>query len=115
MFKNFFSKNTTLNTQVKKMKRLFLIPVAFLSFVSAYAQGEYYSLLKNDTLVVGNELIERKFIWNKGNLITYSLTDKLSDKHWFNKHKSPDFHFSKDTESVSNAVFVSREIAENAI
>lgn len=113
--RSFFSKNITLNIQVKKMKRLFLIPVTFLCFVSAYAQGEYYGLLKNDTLVVGNELIERKFIWNKGNLITHSLTDKSSDKHWFNKHKSPDFHFSKDTESVSNAVFVSREIAENAI
>ncbi|PWG80937.1 alpha-galactosidase [Pararcticibacter amylolyticus] len=75
----------------------------------------YYSRLKNDTLVIGNRLIERKFIWNKGNVITYSLTDQSSGQIWVNKTKTPDFYIGKNQEPVSNTSYNSREIKENAI
>ena len=51
--------------------------------------------LKNDILTVGNSLIERKFIWNNGNMITYSLTDKKNHHRWLNKSDNPDFYINK--------------------
>ena len=69
---------------------------------SLYAQKTCYSELKGDTLVIGNECIERKFIWNGGNLITYSLSDKVSRKTTFTVKQTPDFFISKDTREASN-------------
>jgi hypothetical protein len=60
------------------------------------AQDGCYSRLDQDTLTIGNALIERKFIWNKGNLVTYSLSDKKGQKTWFNKNKNPDFFIQAD-------------------
>ena len=46
----------------------------------SYAQSSCYSELKGDTLTIGNRLVERKFVWNGGNLMTYSLCDKVNGK-----------------------------------
>lgn len=35
-----------------------------------------YSRLENDTLVLGNQCMERKFLWNNGSLRTYSIRNK---------------------------------------
>lgn len=97
------------------MKRIFIILSAFVSLLSAYSQNSYYSRLRDDTLVIGNGLIERKFIWNKGNLITYSLTNKLSGQCWLNRAETPDFQISKDIANISNTSYASREIGETTI
>lgn len=97
------------------MKRIFLILLVFVSFLTMYPQKSYYSYLKHDTLVIGNGLIERKFIWNQGNLITYSLTDKSSGQCWNNKSKNPDFQILQEKKKASNAVYASREVQENSI
>ena len=68
---------------------------------SLYAQKTCYSELKGDTLVIGNECIERKFIWNDGNLVTYSLSDKANRKTTFTVKQAPDFFISKDTREAS--------------
>jgi len=97
------------------MKRILLIVLALSTLLSIYSQNSYYSRLENDTLVIGNASVERKFIWNKGNLITYSLTDKSSDHCWLNKTKSPDFRISKDVDNISNSSYNATEIKETSI
>lgn len=97
------------------MKRIFLIPTILSIVLSAYSQNNTYSRFHNDTLTIGNKLIERKFQWNKGNLITHSLTDKSSGKCWLNRTKSPDFRISKDEKNISSPSYASQEIKETVI
>lgn len=98
------------------MIRIFLTLFAFIPLLSTHAQSaSYYSRLEQDTLVIGNNLIERKFIWNEGNLITYSLTDKSSDQRWLNKLKTPDFYISKDMGEATNSSFKSEVINESTL
>lgn len=79
-----------------------------------YASNEAtYSKLEKDTLVVGNNWIERKFLWNKGNLVTYSLIDKATKQIWFNRLTSPDLQLSKDL--PTNGTYTSKEVKETAI
>lgn len=97
------------------MKQIFLILLALTSFLSLYSQKTYYSRLDKDTLVIGNALIERKFVWNNGNVITYSLTDKTAAQRWFNKSKNPDFQILKDKINITNITYTVQEVAGNAI
>lgn len=96
-------------------KHLIFTLFIFLVSASVYPQQDYYSRLENDTLIIGNNLIERKFVWNKGNLITYSLTDKASGHTWLNKTKSPDFRISKDLDNITNSSYSSKEVKETVI
>lgn len=54
-----------------------------------------YSRLVGDTLVIGNRMIERKFVWNGGNLMTYSLENKEAGTVRKNVELRPDFSISK--------------------
>ncbi|SER97127.1 alpha-galactosidase [Pedobacter rhizosphaerae] len=75
----------------------FLLILTFILIsMSCLAQDECYSRLDKDTLTIGNQYIERKFIWNKGNIITYSLSDKKGKRVWFNRNKKPDFSVPAD-------------------
>ena len=58
------------------------------------------ALLKNDTLHIENEYIRRDFLWNKGDLISLSLTDKKRKQVWQLKSREPDCSFPghKNTE-----------------
>ena len=78
------------------MKRLFVILVTTCIINLLYAQRTCYSKLQGDTLVIGNECIERKFAWNEGNLITHSLSDKINQKITFTIKQTADFFISKD-------------------
>ncbi|WP_256009725.1 alpha-galactosidase [Desertivirga xinjiangensis] len=98
---------------MKKLLQLLTI-IIFISS-SAFSQDSYYSRLEKDTLLIGNDLIERKFIWNKGNLITFSLTDKFSGESWLNRGKSSDFVVSKEAATISNSSFTSKEVKETGI
>ena len=49
--------------------------------------------LSNDTLIIENDLIARRFRWNKGQLITLSLTDKKRKQTWQWISKDPDCAF----------------------
>lgn len=96
------------------MKTLLLFISIFI-FFSAFSQGSCYSRLEQDTLIIGNDLIERKFIWNEGNLVTFSLTDKSSGESWLSKGISPDFRLSKNVQYISNSSYTSKEIKETVI
>jgi len=96
------------------MGRVFLMLSVFILVFSAYGQNTIYSRLEKDTLVVGNKWIERKFLWNNGNLITYSLTDKGARQIWLNKLSTPDFLITKDV-SASKGTYVAKQVKETAI
>ncbi|MEJ7691830.1 alpha-galactosidase [Daejeonella sp.] len=61
---------------MKLKATLFLM---IFGFTNAYANQTYKdcrAYLKNDTLVVSNNKIQRKWLWNSGNIIPIFLTDK---------------------------------------
>jgi len=96
------------------MKYLYAILFTFIACAQSQAQN-YYSRLENDTLTIGNKLIERKFIWNNGNLITYSLTDKRADQCLLNQNNSPDFHIVDGQITATNASYKVTEVKETVI
>ena len=98
-----------------KHRFIILLIIIIQSLSMSYSHESYYSYLHNDTLTIGNALVERKFVWNRGNLITYSLSDKAGDYVWRNKNKRPDFYIAKDVSGITNATFDSREIKGNSI
>jgi len=82
-----------------KVYTFLLLLLLLAGGISCSAQDACYSRLEHDTLTIGNQFIERKFIWNKGNVITHSLSDKKGRKVWLNKLKSPDFYVQAATET----------------
>ncbi|HCO66871.1 MAG TPA: alpha-galactosidase [Dysgonomonas sp.] len=96
-------------------KALLIISLFHLSLLFVYPQGNSYGFLKKDTLVIGNTLIERKFLWNNGNLKTYTLTDKSSGQIWFNKADSPDFIISKKNSEACNSSHTVIEVKETVV
>lgn len=59
--------------------------------------GDTYSRMSGDTLIIGNSLVERCFIWNGGNLMTVSLADKSSGRVMRSASLRPDFVVSRNT------------------
>lgn len=97
------------------MKKLLIVLALACTLSSLYAQKTCYSELKGDTLVIGNECIERKFIWNDGNLVTYSLSDKANRKTTFTVKQAPDFFISKDTREASKGACRVEKVAATDI
>ena len=81
---------------------------------SAFPQDGCYSRLQNDTLTIGNTRIERRFVWNGGNLMTHSLTDFSSGQVWTSRALTPDFQISCDTDADAGT-YSSATVAETAI
>lgn len=97
------------------MKRILQILSALLFCgASALAQEGCYSRLRNDTLTIGNGLIERRFVWNGGNLTTHSLTDKTSGQVWLNRSARPDFSITAD-DAATDGHCSSERVAQTAI
>lgn len=72
--------------------RILLILLAVCCIQPSVSAGNScYSKWTGDTLIIGNNRIERKFIWNGGNLITYSLGDKCNGKTVLSASATPDF------------------------
>lgn len=97
------------------MKRTLLAILSLIYLATLHAQNTVYSHLEKDTLTLGNTLIERKFIWNNGNLISHSLTDKSNKQTWVNKNRKSDFVVTKDMPAATNAKYDKKRIAETAI
>lgn len=97
------------------MKRIFLIAVAFAALGPAYSQTSVYSRLHHDTLVIGNNRIERKFLWNRGNPVTCSLTDKSSGQCWLNRARTPDFQLPGLVADASHSSCTTRMVKETSI
>ena len=70
-----------------------LIVAALLCGGATSAQP--YARLEGDTLRLGNVLIERSFVWNDGDLMTASLTDKAAGVTRRTEGLRPDFVLGK--------------------
>lgn len=95
------------------MKRIiFILLTIFLVEEGAFCASitNAYATLEADTLCIGNNLIERKFLWNKGNLITISLADKLSGQVWINQNRVPDFFIPQQNQQSSNSTWKSDQV-----
>ena len=55
------------------MKNILTLLFVLFGGYSLHAQDTCYGFLRNDTLTIGNNLVERTFLWNGGNIITYRL------------------------------------------
>ena len=89
--------------------------LGILCLGTANAQNNSYALFKNDTLKIGNNLIERVFLWNNGNLITCSIEDKENHHKWENISNIPDFQFTKDITQADDADLIISKEKETSI
>jgi hypothetical protein len=71
--------------------------------------------LVDDKLILENSSISRTYLWNNGNLITVSLTDKQTSKTWSSSILKPDMAFPGQNAEASNASFSSEIVPETAI
>lgn len=91
-----------------------ILSALLLCSASAFSQEGCYSRLQNDTLTIGNTRIERRFVWNGGNLMTQSLTDFSSGQVWTSRSLTPDFQVTGDARGTSGS-YSSVAVAETGI
>lgn len=99
------------------MRVVFCALFLFLTYLPAWAQTveKCRAVLKNDTLVIENELIARRYLWNGGNLITHSLTDKKSGQRWTMTSSNPDLSLPGQTDKARNAAFSTRMVPQTSV
>ncbi len=90
-----------------------LIVLSLFALSADILAGDCYSVMRGDTLLIGNSNIERAFKWNDGNLVTLSVTDKQSGKKLNTVGKNPDFTINRH--KVSDAKLKVTEVPANAI
>ena len=94
---------------------LFLLFIQLVGINASYATiDECYAKLVSDTLSIGNNLIQRTFLWNNGNLITLNIIDKVNNQDWVNQNKIPDF-FIPQSDNTSQKGSWKSEIVESPI
>lgn len=64
----------------------------FTVYVSKGQSASCFATLKNDTLVIRNNMIEQKWLWNNGDILAYSIRDAGTGKIIFFEKPSPAFH-----------------------
>lgn len=97
------------------MKTLFTVWALACTACFSYGRDAGYSRLQGDTLVIGNNRIERKFAWNGGNLKTCSLTDKTSGATFFTASQAPDFSVSGQAPAASGGTYKTERLAATSI
>jgi hypothetical protein len=98
------------------MKRISLVCMLLqAAVICTFSRNSCYSRLENDTLTIGNSLIERTFLWNGGNLITCTLTDKHGNRRWENLQPEPDFRLSSKPLPTNNASYAARTVKATSI
>lgn len=79
------------------------------------ASGNCYGSLKNDTLYIGNQCVERTFLWNGGNLKTLRLENKLSGWCENTYSNQPDLIITRNTDAASNGKLSTEWVKETVI
>ncbi len=74
-----------------------------------------YSWLKGDTLVVGNRMMERKFLWNGGNLMTFSIEDKENGVVRRSAVLRPDFSVTKGNAIGTDGAYYCTDVPSDGI
>ncbi len=91
------------------MKQIVFLLLLF-SCSSVLASQDYYNFseagclisLKNDTLVMENNLIKRTWKWNNGNIITLTLENKKSGTSLKSANKQADLFLPKEARTATN-------------
>ena len=86
-----------------------------LSIFSLEAEPSWYAKMQGDTLVLGNSLIERRFLWNGGNLRTISVEDRSTGKIHWNMSKSPDLVLVRGAEKGEDGAMTQELVRQNEI
>jgi alpha-galactosidase len=73
-----------------------------------------YAHLRGDTLRMGNELIERIYAWNEGNLISLALTDKKNQYTIGFADRLPDLLLPGESIEGKSSHYSRREVASSA-
>ena len=97
------------------MKRiLLLIALPFFMLGPGLTVGQPLkgcrATLNNDTLVIENDLMARRFRWNNGHLITLNLTDKKRKQTWQWGTADPDCGFPGHTTPSSKGQFDTKQV-----
>lgn len=82
---------------------------------SCYAYGKCYARLDGDTLRMGNDMLERCFLWNDGYLSTVSLTDWRNGKRYECRNNGVDFVFIKDVERGQDGKLSIDTVPQNSV
>ena len=98
------------------MKRIsYLLLCLSLSIFSLEAAPDWYAKMQGDTLVMGNSLIERRFLWNGGNLRTISVEDRSTGKIHRNLSNSPDLVLVRGAETGEGGAMTQAIVHQNEI
>ena len=98
------------------MKRFsYLLLCLSLSIFSLEAAPSWYAEMQGDTLVMGNSLIERRFLWNGGNLRTISVEDRATGKIHWNLSKSPDLVLVGGADKGEDGAMTQAIVCQNEI
>lgn len=79
------------------------------------AQQTCYFRRDGDTLTMGNALIERRFVWNDGNLMTVDLRDKAHAKSFASVTLRPDFSLTDKAPKATGGDVRTETVAATAI
>ncbi len=94
---------------------LSLLTCIFIQLSWAASVKSCYATLQNDTLRIGNDYIERVFVWNNGNIITCKLIDKKNGQIWKVNNKVPDLTFPLQSKETQNGMFKSYIVPSNGV
>jgi hypothetical protein len=94
------------------MKKLLFVLFAFFLCVKGECinSTSCYVFMKGDTLYVGNTLIERTYLWNRGNIITNKIIDKHGSQTWINKSEFPDFYIPYQSTFAINTRWTVKDV-----
>jgi hypothetical protein len=81
----------------------YFLPFCILLLTCSWQKSEAQQAHIPDTLVIENEYVARRYLWNEGHLLTLSLEDKRSGKRWEMEEAEPDFSVGDHQLSPSNA------------
>lgn len=94
---------------------LVLIFVQQFRVIAQITSTDYSASMENDVLTLENSKISRTYMWNGGNIITQTLSDKETGKVWQMNTKKPDLAIPGQTDNAENAVFSVKVISETSI
>ena len=89
---------------------ILLFGVGSMNVAAADLPEGCYATLENDVLVIGNTRIRREFRWNKGHLISTSITDVATNRVLELEKQRPDFALGKLTDDVQSGSWTARTV-----
>lgn len=94
--------------------RFLLVIIGFVLAGNSRGQADLSScraIQRGDTLILGNSLIQRTYLFQGGTLSSLSVEDKRSGKRWALANKTPDFVLPAKTGDPTNGQFSVKTVA----